>query len=548
MRRTNRKNGKDIWLLILFSVWGTLLIVRLIELQVFQHNFFSKRKITQTRTIEKIIPRRGTIFDRNGLVLAISVSSHSAFVRKELTREELKKVKEALHLTNYQVQKMVKRWREGKKFTWLKRKLSEEEYKKLKSLGIKKIEFLKEPKRVYPQGTLAAHVLGGVNIDNRGAAGIEFSLQKYIGGTPGEREILLDALGYPIDIKTLKPMVPGKDIKLTLDAKIQHVVEEALKRRIREARAKRGAVVVLNTKGEILAMSSYPFYDPNHYSETYAKNRGALRNFALSLIYPPGSTMKFIDMAIAFQLGKLRMNEKIFCENGKIRAGRKYIRDHVPFGILSVPEILIHSSNVGAIKIVRRIPRNIFYQYLLNFGFGRKTGVELPGETGGILRRPERWNSYSRDYIAIGQEIATSPLQMAAATLVIANSGEWIQPHITFKKPLRKKVLSEEVVIKVRKMMKDVVEMGTGIKANLGWIGSGGKTGTAEKIVHGKKIGYTPSFVGFIPYSHPQYVVTVVIDEPMGKYYGADVAAPLFREIGKYLLMNSNIYPAVVLQ
>lgn len=548
MRRKNRKNGKDIWLLILFTGWGILLIVRLVELQVFQHNFFSKRKITQTRAIEKITPRRGTIYDRNGVVLAISVSSHSAFVRKELNEKELNMVKAALHLSEYQIKKMLKRWREGKKFTWLKRKLSEYEYKKLQSLGIKNIEFLKEPKRIYPQGRLAAHVLGGVNIDNKGTSGIESSLQKYIGGIPGEREILLDALGYPIDIKTLKPMVPGKDIRLTLDAKIQHVVETALSRRVREARARRGAVVVLNTKGEILAMASYPFYDPNRYSEVYQKNRGALRNFALSLIYPPGSTMKFIDMAIAFQLGKLRMNEKIFCENGKIRSGRKFIRDHIPFGLLTVPEILIHSSNVGAIKIVRRIPEEKYYQYLLKFGLGRKTGVELPGETGGILRRPERWNPYSRDYIAIGQEIATSPLQMAAATLVIATSGVWIQPHITFKEVLRRKILSDDVVLKVRKMMKEVVERGTGIKASLGWIGSGGKTGTAEKIVLGKKIGYTPSFVGFLPYSKPKYVVTVVIDEPRDKYYGAEVAAPLFREIGEYLLMNSDLYPSVVMQ
>jgi len=547
MKRQNKEGRRFSLVLAVISIWASLLIARLIELQVFQHNFFSKRKITQTRTIEKIIPRRGTIFDRNGEVLALSVESRSAFVREALSPKELKKVKNALGLTDHQITKIIRRWRSGKKFTWLKRKLSDDEYKKLASLKIEKIQFIKEPKRVYPQGALAAHILGGVNIDNKGVAGVELALENYIGGVPGEREILLDALGYPIDIKTLKPMIPGNDIRLTIDSKIQHVVEKALLKGIRRFNAKRGAAVVLNRNGEVIAMASFPNYDPNFYSKFYVRNREALKNFAVSLVYPPGSTLKVFDMAIALEKQLVKPDEVIFCENGKIRSGKRYIKDHEPYGKLSATDIIVHSSNVGAIKITRRIPDRIYYKFLLGFGFGEKTGIELPGETAGILRPPEKWMAFSKDYIAIGQEIAVSPLQMASALLSLVNLGEWVQPHLTFKTPLKRKILSADASKKILKMMVKVVERGTGHRANLGWISSGGKTGTAEKILHGKKIGYTPSFVGFIPYPEPKYVVTVVIDEPRGKYYyGADVAVPVFKEIETYLLMNSNIYPVVM--
>ncbi len=541
-------NNKDSLILSVIFLWGIIITVRLVELQLFQHDFFSKLKRIQTRAVEEIIPRRGTIYDREGEILAISIPSFSAYVRKELTPEELEELKSALNLSIYQIRSMVKRWKKGKKFTWIKRKLTEKEYKKVKALKIGKIEFIEESRRVYPNGRLASHILGGVGIDGRGLAGIEYSMEKTIGGTHGKEEILLDGLGYPIDIKNISPVKPGQDLKLTIDASLQHMVEKYVRKRVKEVRAKRGTAMILNLKGEVLAMASYPDFDPNFYTSTFNKNNEAFINFGVSLNYEPGSTIKFVDMASALEEGVAKPDEKIFCGNGKIEISGVTIKDHLPFGLLSIKEILIYSSNVGTIKMVARLKNEVFYEYLKKFGLGERTGIELPGEAEGWIPSPKKWGRVTKAYYSIGQGFAISPIQMASAVLSIADGGVWRQPHITFRSNIReRKVISAKVAREVRDMMKGVVEFGTGKKASVGWIPVGGKTGTPEKII-GKSKKFTPTFVGFLPYRNPKYVIVVVIDEPKRGHYGGDVAAPVFREISEYLLMKENLYPAMVME
>ncbi len=530
------------WVMFL---WAGLLLVRLFELQILQHDIFAKFKIRQSRTIKTIEPRRGSIYDRKGRVLAISVPAYSAYARKALTLQELERLRKALGLSKAQIQYMLKRWEKGDRFTWIKRKILGEEKRKIEALGIDKIGFLPDYKRVYPQGSLAAHILGGVGIDGKGLAGVELSLDKVLGGKPGKMEVLRDARGFPMDIKTLVPPTPGRDVYLSLDLEVQRVVEKSLFAQAKRRGAPRAAAVVLNLQGEVLAMASYPPYNPSLYSKEFARHPERLRNNAISMVYEPGSTVKFVDMAMALQEGKVRLSERINCGGGRIRIGKTVIRDHKPFSVLPLMDVLVHSSNVGIIRITQRIEDRVFYSYLKAFNLGEKTGIELPGEERGWIPRPELWRAATKAYFSIGQGFAVTPIQMAAAALAVASGGLWIRPHLLKTEVQARKVLSPEVAQKVAEMMVEVVRRGTGRKAYLSWIKVAGKTGTAEKI-KGKLRAYTSSFVGFLPYPNPEFVVAVVVDEPKGQHYGGDVAAPVFRQIALGLCREVKLYPVVV--
>ncbi len=526
-------------------LWAGLLLARLFELQILKHDIFSRLKIRQSRIIKTTEPRRGTIYDREGRILAISVPAYSAYARRALTLEELERLRRVLGLTRTQIKYMLKRWEKGNRFTWIKRKILEDEKRKIEALGIDKIGFLPDYKRVYPQGTLAAHIIGGVGIDGKGLAGVEFSLEKVLGGKPGKLEVLRDARGFPMDIKTIVSPTPGQDVYLTLDARVQRVAERALFEQARRMKAPRAAAVVLNMKGEVLAMVSYPGYDPSQYSRVFSRHPAWLHNSAISMVYEPGSTVKFIDMAMALQEGKVKLSEKIDCGGGRIRIGKTVIRDHKPFSVLPLVDVLVHSSNVGIIKITQRIEDRVFYSYLKAFNLGERTGIELVGEESGWVPRPDLWRPATKAYFSIGQGFAVTPIQMASATLVIASGGWWKRPHLVRSKPRGRRVLTREVARKVGEMMVEVVRRGTGRRASLSWIQVGGKTGTAEKI-KGKSRAYTSSFVGFLPFPHPEFVAAVVVDEPRGQHYGGEVAAPVFREIALQLSRERKLYPVVV--
>ncbi len=527
------------------SFWAALLILRLGELQILKHDVFSKMKLRQVRVLKTIEPRRGTIYDREGRILAISVPAWSAYARRALSDQEFEKLRKVLGLSRSQIKVMKKRWEKGNRFTWIKRKILEEEKRKIQALGIDKIGFLPDFRRVYPHKHVASHIVGAVGVDGKGLWGIELSREGFLGGRPGKMEILRDAKGYPLDITVKKAPVPGRDLHLTLDLSIQRAAERALFQGAKAVKAPRAAAIVMNLQGEVLAMASYPSFDPNQFSREFAHHPERIRNNAISMVYEPGSTVKFVDMAAALQEGKVKLGERIDCGGGKIRIGKTIIRDHRPYYILSLSDVLVHSSNVGAIRITQRLSNEKFYNYLKAFHLGEKTGIELPGEEKGWVPQPRLWHPTTKAYFSIGQGFAVTPIQMAAAVGVIADGGVWRKPHLIPGDFPGHRVISKEVSSTVLRMMRGVVERGTGRLASLSWIGAAGKTGTAEKITpKGRK--YTSSFVGAFPYPAPEYVIAVVVDEPKGKHYGGEVAAPIFREITLFLAEKNKLYPVVM--
>ncbi len=532
-------------LMVVMVFWGFLLVLRLGELQILKHDIFSRMKLRQAKVIKTIQPRRGTIYDRKGRVLAISVPAYSAYARKPLDDGEFEKLRKTLGLSRSQILRMKKRWEKGDRFTWIKRKILEDERRKIEALGIEKIGYLPDFKRVYPQGKVACHIVGAVGVDGKGLWGMELSEEKLLGGRPGKMEILKDAKGYPMDITVKKPPVPGRDLHLTIDLALQRAVERALFAQARKLGSPRAASIVLNLQGEVLAMASYPPFDPNRFPEEFRKNPERLRNNAISMVYEPGSTVKFIDVAAALQEGRVKPGEMINCGGGKIKIGRTVIRDHHPYYMLSLSDVIVHSSNVGAIRVTARLKDREFYQYLKAFNIGERTGIELPGEERGWVARPSLWRLTTKAYFSIGQGFATTLIQMASAMEVLATGGQWVKPHLFSRDTLKRRVLSREVSLTVLRMLRGVVERGTGKKARISWIGVAGKTGTAEKITR-KGRAYTSSFIGVFPYPSPRYVIAVVVDEPKGIYYGGDVAAPIFREIAIFLSKMEKLYPVVL--
>lgn len=556
MRRSSL-NKRILLVKILLLLWSLGIVFRLFQIQILKQERMKLLVAVQHEERVELIPRRGKILDRRGRLLAISLPVYSAFLHPPWpSKKELVEMGKVLGLSDRQLERLKKKMGGKRKFLWLKRKLSEKEYLELKALKIESLGFQKENKRFYPHRTLACHLLGGVGIDEQGLAGVEFFYDKEVGGEKGEAVFLMDAAGEPIKKILTRPMIPGADLVLTIDTTIQLTAEEVLARTVRKYRAKRGAVVVMNPyNGEILAMASYPPYDPNFYSSYFRRKKYYLRNNAISFSYEPGSTVKFVPIAAALELGLLDYNSTIYCEEGQVRVLGVTIRDHKPFGLLSLRDVLVYSSNVGAIKVATKLSGREFYRYLLKFGFGRKTRIDLPGEEAGLLLPYNRWYRSARAFFAIGQGIAVTPIQLAVATSVIANGGYLVRPHVV--KEIRKgsrvkkisaasrRVLSGKVARQIKEMMLGVVERGTGVKARLGWIKVAGKTGTAEKL-NGNGKRYTASFVGFAPFERPELVIVVVIDEPRGAHFGGEVAAPAFRELAEFSLMQKNIFPEMV--
>jgi cell division protein FtsI (penicillin-binding protein 3) len=355
------------------------------------------------------------------------------------------------------------------------------------------------------------------------------------------------------------PAKAGQTIVLTLDQSIQYKTEQALGDAVRQSRAKSGAAIVVDPKtGEILALANAPTFDPNNVSSSPAEAR---RNWALQNIYEPGSTFKVVAFSAAIEKGLVRPDDKIDCQMGAITVAGRVVHDHKPFGTLTITEALEKSSNVAAIKLGMRVGDETMYDYITRYGFGARTGVELPGETGGLLRPVRRWQPSSIGSIAIGQEVGVTPLQMVAAFGALANSGLRIAPHLVREirtsngdtlyraRPEERRVISPETAAALRGMLEGVTISGTAKKAQLDGYSAAGKTGTAQKIDPKtkaySKTKHVASFVGFSPVNNPAVVIIVVIDEPGGAYHGGDVAAPVFRAIAEQVLPELGTAPDI---
>jgi cell division protein FtsI (penicillin-binding protein 3) len=549
--------SRTFFLFVVFSVWVTVIIAFLIKIQIFNYEKYLGKIRSQSSRIFSLLPKRGTIYDAHGDILAMSVKAQSVFLSNKDTDDSLqlyRKLSAVINLDMEEKKNIIRRIRNGDKFIWIKRKLDESEYKKLEPLqtpinGKSRIDFVEEYKRIYPQHETACHILGGVGMDEQGLFGVEYSLESILMGKGGKVEADVDARRKIFKLNYLETPKPGKDIYLTIDSSIQFFIEKELKQTVNQFQAKGGVVIVMNSQtGDILAMASYPVYSPDSMKHT---SKNVLKNKAISFLYEPGSTFKIILAAAALEQNVCYPQQVFDCGNGKFQIKDRTITDHHPFDRLSFEDVLIHSSNIGAARIGLKLGKKKYYEEISRFGFKKRTGICLPVEEKGILRHPDKWSQVSIAFIAHGYEIAVTPIQMITAFNVLANHGYMVQPSIikniaagspTAK--IRKKLLSPGTVMRITSIMTEVVNRGTATKAKIEGIDIAGKTGTAKKMINGKyQRAYISSFGGFFPAQNPQITMFVLIDEPKGSYYGGDVAAPLYKVISEKLLIYLNIFP-----
>ena len=529
-----------------------LLVARAVDLAVIRGRDFARRAQGQHQQTVALVPQRGDIVDRNGELLALSLDVPSLFVRpRELGagRARLPEVARALGMPAAHVQALADR---PQKFVWLRRQAFPREHDAVMALGLTGVGAVREPRRVYPHGSLAAHVLGYVGTDAQGLGGIEQRFDTLIRGTRRAISVERDAMGREFARGGLEAEPrAGSRVELTIDARIQAAAERALASGVQKARAVSGTAVVLDpNSGELLALANHPTFNPNDPADWSARASGArVGNRAITNPFEPGSTFKAFVAAAALEERVVRPEELVFCENGAWQVGKWTINDAHPHGTLSFAEVIQFSSNIGISKVAERLGRERYGEYLRRFGFGQPSGIELAGETWGIMRDPRSWARIDLVVQSFGQGISVTPLQMVAAYAAIANGGTLLRPHLVRRivapsgevqreavnKPLRRVVGARTAELTTALLRRVVEEKGgTGGRARLDAFPVAGKTGTAQKVspngggYSSKRIG---SFIGFVPADAPRAVILVLIDEPTGVAYGGVVAAPVFREI-----------------
>ncbi len=556
-----------------FIFWIAAIGVRLVHLQVNQHEWLLEQALEQRSYEYKSMMLRGTIFDRNDKTLAMSIKVNSLYADPSEIDDidyTAKRIADILKVKPNEIIKDLKAGKEkNKRFVWIARKLDQEKYQEINKILIDSkarkndlpkfagLHWREEQKRSYPYKNLAATVIGFANSEHLGLAGIEMSQEEVLKGEVVSSFRERDRLGRVYD-ETEAPREPPKDVVLTISSSIQYKTEEALAKGVKYARAKSGKVIVLDPKnGEILAMANFPSFDPNEFQKLDADD---FKNRVIQDNYSPGSVFKLITYSAALEEHLIAPDEMVDCGNGTITVGGHTFKDSHSIGNVSYTKAFANSSNVGAIKTGMEVGKNKFYRYARKFGFGEKTGIRLPAETGGILRSPDKWNGDSLASMSIGYEIGVTALQSAAAFATIANDGVKIQPHIVKEirqsdgktvstiEPEKERIVSVETARDLRKMLRQVVLNGTAKTAQLAGYTSAGKTGTAwkydAKLKAVNRNKYVSSFIGFAPADNPRVVIAVVIDEPQGAFrYGGQVAGPIFREIAEQVLPELNVKP-----
>lgn len=546
---------------VLFVVVFFAIAGRAYFLQVVQAPQLQDRADQQRQRVVELAPQRGSILDRNGDPLAVSLDTQSLFADPVLVKEPQKVAEQLAGLLKMKKTALIELLTEKKRFVWIKRKLDPEVAKKVRKLRIAGFQFVPEHKRFYPQATVGAHVVGFTGLDPKGLEGIELEYDQLLQGEPGRLISQCDARGRGMATaeQLIQGGVPGHSLQLTLDRSLQYIAEKELARVIKETKALSGTVVMLEpASGKVLAMASQPDYNPNLPGKSKISSR---RNRAVTDMFEPGSTFKPFLLSGVLEEKIVRPNQKTYCENGRYEVGGKIIRDTRRHGKLTLQEMLKFSSNIGFAKLGKALEREKFYSYLTDFGFGKPTGLDLPGESPGLLREPSRWFEIDLAAISFGQGLTVTPIQIASAMGAIANGGLLMEPYLvervidadgrTVQRTLpqvKRRVISEHTAKQVREMMVTVTEPGgTGTRAALPGYRVGGKTGTAQKVdpVTG---GYSidkrvSSFIGFVPADQPSLVISVVVNEPEGKGYGGVVAAPVFARIAEQSLNHLNILP-----
>ena len=531
----------------LLLVWGAAIFAKLFSLQVLHHQEYVRMARNRQELDLEIPAPRGTIFDRHGQPLAMSVPTESVYVNP-LKVPDLGVASQILALVLHLDQpelygKMKWSYENRRGFLWVKRKISFDEGQSLRQLGLEWIEIQSESQRHYPNGTLAAHVLGSVDFQEKGNAGMEKALDADLRGRPGHARLLTDVNRHGIDSQLDTEAHAGMPVTLTLDERLQFVAEKEIAAAVESHHAASGSVVVMDPhSGEILALASYPTFNPNLPPQPGENvNR---QNHAISVPFEPGSVFKVMTLSAALETTNLTPESPINCHGGVLKLPGRVIHDsHTGLGIIPMAMVLAKSSNIGAIEVGMRVGQNNLHDYVRKFGFGQRTGIDLPAESGGKLRRLPHWGKTSLASISMGQEVSVTTVQLAQAGAVIANGGLLVRPRLVLKKGSRAtpqatpvRVVKPETAITMRQMMEGVVlPGGTGTAARLEGYSVGGKTGSAQIYdVASKHYSHTynGSFLGFAPLTNPAIVVVVTLNGTHGTAgFGGAAAAPVFHAV-----------------
>ena len=565
------------WLVCLFFfLWAFAITARLFWVQIVHHREYVERAEKQQERTFEVAPRRGVLYDRNLRELAATVQVDSIYA----VPTEMDDKKAAAHILAAIVhvdpedkrtteQEIANRLDNGHSFAWVARRVRPEVAARIRALNMKGIYFQKEFQRFYPDNQLAAQVLGYVGLDDNGLGGLEQKFDARLHGVPGRMFTAMDARRHVLGSTEHEPE-PGQNLELTIDNNIQFMAEQALDHTMEKTHADNGTIVVQDVHtGQILALAIRPTFDPNDFRHT---TPALLKDHAVSDVYEPGSVFKLVTYSAALDSNVAKPTDMIDCQGGQITLAGRVIHDDKSdrgLGVVTVATALARSSDVAAVKLALKVGQDNFYKYVRAFGFGSRSGMELPGETRGLLRPTSKWNGSSIGSIAIGQEVGVTPIQLVSMVSTIADGGVYLPPRIlmpnqldpnqksavlqaaAFKAgedlpnplpPGAHRVISEMTAAQMRKMMEGVVLYGTGKPAQLNGYSSGGKTGTAQKVdpvthLYSKTM-HIASFAGIAPVNNPAIAVAVVIDNPKGggSYYGTAVSAPVFAEVAQQVL------------
>jgi cell division protein FtsI (penicillin-binding protein 3) len=551
-----RINGRLFLLAGLIALWGLAIFGKLISTQVFHHRELAQAATDRQTVTDKIPAPRGAIFDRTGQPMALSVPAKSVYVNPRLVDLESAAdlLSHVLHLDRADLYARLLDARAKRRGDFkVKARISAEEEQAIALQPVGYIDVREEKQRHYPNGPLAAHVLGSVDFDEDGSAGIERALNSDLLGVPGASHAFKDVKVRRFESHVIKPPREGEPLTLSIDLRLQMVAERELAAAAELHKAVSGSVVAMNPKtGEVLALASYPPYDPNTTPRT-AEDVAARQNHAVQVPFEPGSVFKVITLSAALETTNLTPESKIDCHGGVLHLPGRVISDsHRGLGVIPMWEVLAKSSNVGAIEIGRRVGPANLYEYVRRFGFGQNTGIELPAESHGRLTRLERWGTTSWASISFGHEVSTTTVQLAQAASAVANGGLLVRPRLVLKKggqdvPLEKpvRILKPETAITMRQMMLGVVEVGTGKRARLVGYSTGGKTGSATIFDFATKRythTYNGSFMGFAPLTNPAIVVVVTLNGTHGEAgFGGAASAPVFKVVAAEALRLMDV-------
>lgn len=554
---------------LVFLVFFLLSLARLLYIQFFRGQYLTDLAQKQHNFFLELEPRRGTVYDTNLKPQAVNLACDSIYAApRQMSETDKTRIIEALlPVLKSDRSFLQERLSRNKSFVWIARKVSAEQSEAIRKLNLKGLGFIKESKRCYPNDYLSSQIIGFANIDNKGLEGLELAYDHYLRGSPGWALLLRDARSKSLDLnQRMSASRDGADVVLTIDEVIQYIAERELDKAYRSSRARGASIIVMNPyTGAILAMANRPTFDLNHPADA---SKDQMRNRAVCDMFEPGSVFKIVTASAALQEARVDEQSRFFCENGEYRFANHTLHDHRSHGWLTFQEVIEQSSNIGTCKVAQLVGPETLCRYIKAFGFGSRTGIDLPGEIPGKVKDARNWSSTSITAVPMGQEVGVTALQLACAISVIANGGTLMKPYIVQEirdargrrievsgpQVVTENVLSPETCARVRKLLIGVVENGTGKMAKMDDFTAAGKTGTAQKVEpngtysHDKFIA---SFIGFAPAENPAAVIVVMIDEPRGTYFGGTVSAPVFKnvasEVIKYLKAKQKTVDVVSL-